>query len=389
MKTINKKAIFHNHEEIQPEAWEMQGVSVKHDSTSAIGKFGTGLCYAIAVLLRTGHKVTIKSGSELYEFGLVDMQFRGKDFQRITCNGKPLSFTTHYGHTWEVWGAYRELASNCMDEGGIQFVGEAMEEGTSIVIEGDEIIKCMDNHNEYFLGDREPLATSSIIDVYEGNGNIYYKGVKIGEMENAMYSYEIKSTIKLTEDRTFANQYEISTVISRGLVNGITDDVVIKKLISEVKSWETSCIDYDWTWGEHFKSVVSKLWHENPTALNSKVQKLVPAKIKDATFKIFEFSKIELDMIEKSKSFLAKAGYPILSEIKMVSSADDSLCGFAYKGKIHLTQKAFDEGVFFLTVVLFEENAHINGHEDYSRSFQTYLVKEIIKQSKINLNESL
>jgi hypothetical protein len=51
------------------------GVSVK-EGENPIGFFGTGLKYALAILLRTGHKVTIQSGTSKHRFALKDVKIR-------------------------------------------------------------------------------------------------------------------------------------------------------------------------------------------------------------------------------------------------------------------------------------------------------------------------
>jgi hypothetical protein len=383
------KVIFHNSECIQEEAWEMQGVSAKLDQDEAIGKFGTGLCYAIAVLLRTGHKITIKSGSTFYEFGLIDLNFRGKEFKRITCNGKPLSFTTHYGHTWEVWGAYRELVSNTMDEGGIHFMGEPMDEGTSIIVEGKEFAECMKKHNEYFIGDREPLAESKSVDIYAGNGTIYHKGVKVGSVEGALYSYHIKDYLELTEDRTFKYNHQLTQEIGSAIVRYIKDVDIITNIITHQQCWEVEYLDFDWDWRDDFKDIVTNLWTNCPGKINGRIQKLISKKMKGASFTLIDPDEEEALMIARGKEFLAKAGYPITAPIKLVHSEDSNTYAYEYKGTIHLTKKAFSEGLFFLTVALFEENAHVCGYLDMDRAFQNYLVKEVIKQAKGKLKETL
>jgi hypothetical protein len=384
-----KKVIFHNSEEIQPESWEMQGVSAKLNEDEAIGKFGTGLCYAIAVLLRTGHKISIKSGNELYEFGLIDLNFRGKDFKRITCNGKPLSFTTHYGHTWDVWGAYRELVSNCMDEGGIHFLGEPMEEGTSIIVEGKEFQDCLAKHEEYFLGDREPIATTETVDIYEGRGIIYHKGVKVGEVQNASYSYHIKQYIQLTEDRTYKYDYQIYQAIGGAITKKLKDKTLLERFICMKGNYEAILVDYDWTWSDEFQDVCKDLWAKAPAKINERIQKLIRKKMKDATFEFIEFSEDEELMIDKAKGFLGRAGYPINSPIKKVESEDTNVIAYEYNRVIHLTQKAFDEGMFLLAVALFEEQQHCNGYLDMERTYQMFLTKELIKQAKKALKETL
>src|SRR5690606_20364037 len=127
------------------------------ETDNPIGMFGTGLKYAIAVLLRNGNCIEITNKDKTYSFSIHDIDFRGKSFQQILCNGKKLPFTTEYGKNWELWQAYRELHSNTVDEEGISFIGEPMDEGTSIVVYGESFVKCVENHNDYFVGDREPL----------------------------------------------------------------------------------------------------------------------------------------------------------------------------------------------------------------------------------------
>src|SRR5690606_17354524 len=83
-----------------------------------IGVFGTGLKYAIAIILRLGGRVTIYRGLKKLEFGIKTKTIRGKEFDIITMNGRQLGFTTHLGHHWQPWMAYRELWSNARDEEG-------------------------------------------------------------------------------------------------------------------------------------------------------------------------------------------------------------------------------------------------------------------------------
>ena len=108
---------FGNETEIEPEVWSTFGVSVKNGS-NPIGMFGTGLKYAIAVLLREGRHISITSAGREYAFDVVEKNIRDKAFNICRCNGKDLPFTTELGKTWELWQAYRELYSNCLDEGG-------------------------------------------------------------------------------------------------------------------------------------------------------------------------------------------------------------------------------------------------------------------------------
>jgi hypothetical protein len=61
----------------------VMGVSVKTND-NPIGYFGTGLKYAIATLLRTGHTVTLKRGGRDHEFSAQE----GRTIQGQHRNGK-------------------------------------------------------------------------------------------------------------------------------------------------------------------------------------------------------------------------------------------------------------------------------------------------------------
>ena len=386
--TQSKKVVFHNSCKIQPEAWEMHGVSAKL-CDNPVGMFGTGLCYAIAVILRNGHKITIHSNEKRYEFGLIAMDFRGKEFQRVTCNGTPLAFTTHYGATWPLWAAYRELVSNTMDEGGIHFMGEPMDEGTSIVVEGDDFAEVMAHHEDYFLGERERIASCSSLDVFEGQGVVYYRGVKIGELKGASFSYQIRDSIDLTEDRTFKHEYQLASKIGYAYSCFIKDKKLLKRVAMMREGWEATQPDYDWTWSSEMKEVVSDLWATAPASLNPRLQRLVSSKAKEACFKMMEPNEDQQIMIDSACEFLEKAGYKVNAPVRVVESADANTIAYAYDKTINLTEKAFEKGLYYLVTVIFEESAHCNGQSDFSRSFQTYLIEELITNARKRLKIAL
>lgn len=107
--------IFKNKGAIDVRAIKILGVSVKKDN--AIGFFGTGLKYAIAICLREGCPLSIWSGGEEYSFTTKKVAITGQDFDVVCMNGEELGFTTELGKTWKLWQAFRELYCNCTDEG--------------------------------------------------------------------------------------------------------------------------------------------------------------------------------------------------------------------------------------------------------------------------------
>lgn len=87
--------IFTNPGVIDPRAATTLGVSVK--GASAFGRFGSGLKFSIATILRGGGTVTLHADRDTYEFGVVNDVIQGQPFDIVTMNGEPLGFTTMLG----------------------------------------------------------------------------------------------------------------------------------------------------------------------------------------------------------------------------------------------------------------------------------------------------
>jgi hypothetical protein len=386
MTTITKSLVFHTNGPIDPKSWELMGISAK-EIDNPIGLFGTGLKYALAVLLREGHQIDIHSDGKHWSFGVADINFRGKDFQQITCNGQNLPFTTEYGKNWKVAGAYRELVSNTMDEGGIWFTGEAMKDGTSIVVTGSEILKAHKNHDQMFIGDREPLHESRNLKIYTGNGKVFYRGVKVKELEKAHYDYEILCHIDLTEDRTIANEYSLRYRIGEAICREVKDSKLLEYFVT-ANGFE-STLDYDNPWSDELNETVSRLWETRPTDVNKSIAQIFKRKNPTAGFQQQEMVDDEMAMVERAMEFLSLAGYPVNARIKKVKCDNQNIIAYYHDGDIHLTQKAFDKGCFEMVATLFEEQCHANGHDDYSLPFQQYLINELIGQAKRKLKFAL
>jgi hypothetical protein len=274
-----------------------------------------------------------------------------------------------------------------MDEDGICFKGEPMDEGTSIIVEGEEFAKCLDNHNEYFLGDREPIVTSKNLDVFDGKGVIYYRGVKIGEVKEASHSYHIKDHIELTEDRTFKYEHTLYYKIGSAIVKEITDKKFLKSIILKKTGWEAQLLDYDWDWSESMKETVCDLWALNPGSMNDRIQALVPKYLKTAKFRYTEPTEDQQSMIAKALEFLEKAGYKVNHPIRIANCDDSNTIAYAYDGEIILTERAFSKGLHLLLVAIFEESHHCIGYSDFNRAFQTYLIEEVISNARKRIKE--
>ena len=207
-----KNYVFLNKGVMDPRSIKTFGVSSK-EGDSPIGYFGTGLKYAIAVLLREGCQIEINSGGNRYEFTAVEAPLRAHTFKFVHMNGEPLAFTTELGKNWEVWQAFRELACNAIDEKGTMFVGNDFtmhdKDSTAVIVTGDKFAHAWAQRDQIILPKDTVIDVTDECEVHPGPSEwLYYRGVRCHRLEKPTANlYNVLSDQKLTEDRTFANLF--------------------------------------------------------------------------------------------------------------------------------------------------------------------------------------
>lgn len=266
--------VFKTPTTIPLEAFSLLGINVK-TSTNAIGRFGTGLKYAVAVILRHGGKIQLFIDGVEYEFYLSKKDFRGKTFQQVRMrkrdgigkwlSSKALPFTTEFGKDWSLWQAYRELESNTRDEDGET---ETLEDGAILPGYGGKgTLICVDCH-----GFQEAMEESgvflevssatrahscSMVDIYDAPSKyLYYQGIRVFNLRYpARLTYDFKAPhVKLTEDRTAENSWMLMYYIAAVLKDGFRDKGVLYKALSKSKNderyeptFETQDLNFDCT----------------------------------------------------------------------------------------------------------------------------------------------
>jgi len=257
--------ILRNPGEIELDLIKTMGVNVK-ESDNSIGFFGTGLKYAIAVFLREGVNVVMHIGENKYEFYTEEKTIRNKTFSICAMRGPydaiQLGFTTDLGKNWEVWQAYREIHSNCLDEGGVIFKGDNLTPKpgyTTISIDIDI------DYSAIFL-QPEPeslLFASDHLDIYGSpSEHIYYRGIRAKDLtRKSMFTYNIKKSMSLTEDRLLAYDWAVEEVI-----NDAVASMADKEIIKEIATAGADTYEYSLSMGynntiepgETFMEVVSE-----------------------------------------------------------------------------------------------------------------------------------
>lgn len=380
---------------INPLSWSLVGVSAKPNSSNPIGKFGTGLKYAIAICVRNGWpiKAVTNSGDavKVYHFGSTKADFRGNEHDIVTCNDEKLPFTTHYGNHWENWTVLRELYSNTIDENGFMEITGSDEnvkipEGcTAFVIESEDIAEFAKNIEEYILGE-----TSKQSVVYENNdiqilgsryeGKVFYRNILVGKMESTKFGYNILGELTLTEDRTFQSEYQVQRRIVESILQ--TEYEESKKEFMLAGSWsENNFYCADWiTPCESMIDAIKRFNASNPHTLLNCLKAFLP-KLERNNYNEIEFSVTQQKMLDAALASMLNCGLPIFNDIKCVEIDDNELIAFVDRKNqkcVYLTERAFKSQDYLISTLM-EEFSHILGYHDESRTYEQYLCETISK----------
>ena len=383
-----REITFYNNGILDTRAFLTMGMSAKGND-NAIGRFGTGLKYAIAGILRTGGEIKIETGGETNEFSLHKEEFRGKQFERIAHNGAPTAFTTEYGKHWEPWQWFRELYSNALDEGGEVTADYDGHHDTVITVSHDGIFEAFENKDKYFLGDNEEvLFEDDFIKFFaDREGQVFCRGVFVGEIDFP-WGFEADS-LDLTEDRTC--QFE-DHVLAQGIAR-----CDVKEIIKEgVKKYSTP--NFYAVYGSHKKSEVflniveDKM--KNFEKLSAGVVEIYTRERGSIPRPAYQPSPLEMVRFERAKKFLINAGYeidkfPVRFE-KLGQGEDSTLFGYADGQEIVMTDNGMAQNQFQMTATLLEEWMHCEtGHADYTREMQDWLFEQVLKMAEFATGEPI
>ncbi len=331
------------------------GVCAKPETKNPIGYFGTGLKYAIAVLLREGLKVTLWHGTKKYRFTVQKKRFRGQPFHVVQMNKMDLPFTTELGKNWELWMAYRELAANAMDEPETLIGAEGIRDSgagrTTFIVEG-HMIEAIHNERDVIFLKSEPRYAFDSVELHDGLGvgkYIYYRGIRVSELpKQAMFNYNLLDKITLTEDRTLPSIYKAYNAISKAIVE--CDQIgLIRQMLEANQNWWESQIDYNlWSAkpGAVFNEVVAYYGHTG-TSYNRSAGDLYRDRVgKTPAPTIVQWETIDMQKRRKlwaALHFWAKLGIGIPREMVRVTDqlgANDK--GTVHTGTIYLSLHVLD-----------------------------------------------
>lgn len=418
---------FRNDGEIDVNAFRLLGASSKENDDSKIGFFGSGLKYAMAVLLRNNIEFKIFSGTKEIKVGLRKTSMRGDEYEVITINKSPTSMTTRMGKDWKVWYAIREVYSNCLDElnGKVGINNEAIGKTgeTVIYIEMNEEIKAIwDNKEKYFSMFRkhsyefegnkvfEPLDRKNLI--------VYRKGILVYEqkVEDVCFDYDLKE-LAINESRVISSHYELHNKMVNFLRSS-TDIRLVSRMIEAINIGTCFEKDLEWNYGYGFSETwieaidnrkiipieYSGMFIDDLSGKHIKLPWKLCKELKEAFgdricirgidgrqnfMLIKEADNKQKALISSCVDFLNKAGLKIDMEI-VVAQLDPNIHGTVHDNKIVLAENVFIHGKKEIVSTIIEEYSHIkSGHTDRTRAFQDFLISNYISMLEEKVGDYL
>ncbi len=265
--------------ELDIRAFTTFGLHAKPNTTNPIGKFGSGLKNAIAVLVREGIKVRVFIGTTEYEFYCMVTEFRGQEFKQIRLKKRhgllskwryeELPFTTAHAKHWTLWQAFRELESNTRDEQGFTTFADVAEVGgltgrTLIIVNGKAFDEVYQDRDTIFLpGALTVREDSAEVQVFNENSkHIYWRGVRVFDLElPSIYTYNIVKDLTITEDRTIKYMYEVQAVIAAHVAKSKDSRLINSVVSADGDKFFEGRLDFDYTYAspsDEFKEVIAK-----------------------------------------------------------------------------------------------------------------------------------
>jgi len=220
--------------ELDVRALSLMGASTKRGDDSKIGRFGSGMKYAMAYLLREGYELCVWIGERQVAIETKSVDLRGQTFAEIWIDGAPTNLTTALGPDWRLWQAIREIYCNALDEGAehpLRAEPTPPRPGsTTFYIRGPGIESLVRDLDIYFPR-REPIETVGENKILprsaDGVSRVYRRGILIHQFSSQprAFDYDLHD-IALNEERLPASSWDMEFGIASTLVDSCSRAVV-------------------------------------------------------------------------------------------------------------------------------------------------------------------
>lgn len=379
---------FANAGELDLSMIALMGVSIKQTS-SPIGFFGTGLKFAISTLLRTSHSVRLWTGGVWHTLGVREREIRGETVQIVTMDGQEMPFALTLGRTWEVWQAYRELASNARDEPDCLVTSAPIDpetHGTCWVVEGEGIEIAHRDRATIFCESRVVASHPGLAEVREGRSHhVYYRGVRVHTLQQpGQFTYNLLQAVDLTEDRTMKYPFQASAILGQLVGRHVEDrDVLDSVIMSGGDDFERSfTFDYISEGSTAFMERMAALAHN--AGVHSGAHRLW---VKTApSTDVYEDAVLDEEderMIEQAEELCLIVDPDYLLEARYVVGLGAGVYGMVRGDDVLISHAAVTMGVDFLAATLMEEYLHRqHKFQDCTRELQNHLFQQLVRLAR-------
>lgn len=408
----------------------LMGATNKRGNDRMIGYFGSGLKYAMAVLLKFKIPFRIFAGEKEITVTTSRKDFRGTKFDVIKINNKLTNMTTDMGPDWKAWFAVREIYCNAIDESehslGISDKAVGEKGRTIFYIEfGEELKHMFTNWDKYFSDKRNDIAVDSKehkTKMFSGNSSdliIYRKGIQCHyEESKSLYHYDL-GWVDINESRVLSSVWDLRHHLPQ-IIAQIADRGVVKNIFDNYSG--TFEAGLEWQYAHSFNDewlsvingrtlVVDKFagHFQEEIASNPREFLLLPDDMVQALKDYFSKkvtvmglshaheSGIKIQMTTKQAeyvtdalAFLKKGDIEIKAPIAIYEFKNEIQLGEAKNGEIRLSSKIFDMGKRVIVATILEEASHLDsGSGDKTRAFQDYLFNKLINLLEDRVGERL
>lgn len=413
---------FENKGEVPVNAFKLLGASSKRGDSSKIGYFGTGLKYAIAVMLKQGIEFKVFSGEKEIKIGTRKTKFLDDDILVMTVNGEKTSITIDAGVDWLPWFAIREIYSNAIDENGTMLLNQPAEAKagyTRIFIDADaEPLKdIFTNWGAYFTQSRNPVYRNSYGSLYSKLPTfpeyvVFRKGIRVYESrKHSVFDYDLPE-VQINESRVAIHDWQVKENSSELLAS--SDLACIKEFLKLFKNprrgdfieWSDGFWDYtgtytfsaDWVdalsdfrlvpanYAGHYD--ITETTIVLPDKLIDKLKQRFGDAINtagDNKDKFIVLENVDKAPLQKFLTVFSRAGFDWeIEKIDIVKFNDNDLLGQAKDGRVLLSENLFSPvHRHLVAATLIEEIAHAKtGYSDCTREMQNFLFNTITNLAK-------